>query len=222
MGIDRRQWTARAPGPTGLRARIEQVAELVEPVELPPPVRGAGGRGADRPRAAGARGARSRARRAAARQRHPGGRAALAHEPRGVRVAARRVRGGRSRPGRLGRGRGRARGAVRRRRLSRPQTIDPLGGGRRGRRSCRSDGWHGRRSYWWSVQARAARSGGGRAAAAPRRHRRSPRYRRGRRGDRGGGDAERPNGASDVPGHAEQRNHSSQPPTSSSVGTTSA
>ena len=37
MGIDRRQWTARAPGPTGLRARIEQVAELVEPVELPPP-----------------------------------------------------------------------------------------------------------------------------------------------------------------------------------------
>jgi hypothetical protein len=37
MGIDRRQWTARTPGPTGLRARIEQVAELVEPVELPPP-----------------------------------------------------------------------------------------------------------------------------------------------------------------------------------------
>lgn len=37
MGIDRRQWTARTPGPSGLRARIEQVAELVEPVELPPP-----------------------------------------------------------------------------------------------------------------------------------------------------------------------------------------
>ena len=39
MGIDRQQWTARTPGPTGLRARIEQVAELVEPVELPPPPR---------------------------------------------------------------------------------------------------------------------------------------------------------------------------------------
>ena len=37
MGIDRQQWTARTPGPTGLRARIEQVAELVEPVELPLP-----------------------------------------------------------------------------------------------------------------------------------------------------------------------------------------
>src|SRR5262245_23006981 len=37
MGIDRGQWTARTPGPTGLRARIEQVAELVDPVELPPP-----------------------------------------------------------------------------------------------------------------------------------------------------------------------------------------
>lgn len=38
MGIDRQQWNSRTPGPTGLRARIEQVAELVEPVELPPPV----------------------------------------------------------------------------------------------------------------------------------------------------------------------------------------
>ena len=39
----------------------------------------------------------------------------------------------------------------------------PWGGGRRGRRSCRSDGRHGRRSYWWSVQARPP------GAARPRR-----------------------------------------------------
>jgi hypothetical protein len=38
MGIDRQQWTSRTPAPNGLRARIEQVAELVEPVPLPPPV----------------------------------------------------------------------------------------------------------------------------------------------------------------------------------------